>query len=108
MKSLISRANVEIAKCMFTPIIPHPVTEYSTIYTCLKNYQDILNQRHIPYGPLQCDKEVYPIAKTIQLLKRDEIKNIFLRLGGFHKEKTALACLGKYLEKIGSKKCLKL
>ena len=91
---------------MFTPIIPHPATEYSTIYTSLKNYQDILNQRHIHYGPLRCDKEVYPIAKTIQLLKRNEIKNIFL--GGFHKEKTALACLGKYLEKIGSKKCLKL
>ena len=43
MKSLISTVNVEITKCAFTPIIPHPSTEYSTIYTCMKNYQDILN-----------------------------------------------------------------
>ena len=66
MKSLISTVNVEITKCAFTPIIPHPATEYSTIYTCMKNYQDILNQRNIPYGPLWCDEGVYRIGKEIQ------------------------------------------
>ena len=51
MKSLISTVNVEITKCAFTPIIPHPATEHSTLYTYMKNYQDILNQSNIPYDP---------------------------------------------------------
>ena len=108
MKSLISTVNVEITKCAFTPIIPHPATEYSTIYTCMKNYQDILNQRNIPYGPLWCDEGVYRIGKEIQLLRPDEFKNIFLGMGGLHTEKIVLACLGKFLEKSGIKKVFEI
>ena len=29
----------------FTPIIPFPATEYNTIFTCMKNYQDVLKQK---------------------------------------------------------------
>ena len=46
-KILILTLHVDMTKCVFTPIIPHPATEYSTIYTCMKNYPDIFNQRHI-------------------------------------------------------------
>ena len=108
MKSLISTVNVEILKCAFTPIIPRPATEYSTIYTRMKNYQDTLNQRNIPYGPLWCDEGVYRIGKEIQLLRPDEFENIFLGMGGFHTEKIVLACLGKYLEKSGIKKVFEI
>ena len=106
MKSFISTVNIEITKCAFIPIMPHPATEYSTIYTCMKNYQDILNQIKIPCGPLWCDEGVYRIGKEIQLLRPDEFKNIFLGMGGFHTEKIVLACLGKYLERSGIKKVL--
>ena len=104
MKSLLSLVNVKIAKRVFTPIIPHPATDFSTIYTGMKNYQDILNQPNVPYGPLWCDEGVYRIAKKIQLLRPDEFRNIFLGIGGFHTEKIVLTCLGKYLEKSGTEK----
>ena len=59
-----------------------------TIYTCMKNVQDVLIQKNIEYGPLWSDKGVYRITKEIQILKADKFKNIFfLHLGGFCTEK---------------------
>ena len=46
----------------------------------MKNFQDILKQRELPYGPLWCDQGVYRIAKEIQLLKSAEFDNIFVGL----------------------------
>ena len=79
-----------------------PTTEYATIYTCMKNFQDILHQKNMPYGPLWCDEGVYRITKKIQLLKRIEFQNIFLGIGGLHTEKVVLAAIGKYLEDVGA------
>ena len=84
MKSVISSENARITNSAFTPIILHPATDFTTIYTSMKNYQDILNQRNIPYGPLWCEEGVYRIAKEIQLLRPNEFGNIFLGMGGFH------------------------
>ena len=67
----------------------------------MKNFQDVLIQKNLEYGPLWCDEGVYKIAKEIQLLKADEFKNIFLGLGGFHTEKIIIACCGQYLEESG-------
>ena len=108
MKSPLSTVNVKIIENAFTPIIPHPATDFSTIYTCMKNYQDILNQRNVPYGPLWCDKGIYRIAKEIQLLRPDEFRNISLGMGGFHTEKIVLAYLGKYLENSRIKKVFEI
>lgn len=52
-----------ITKFAFTPIIPYPATEYDTIFTCMRNFQDVLLQRKQEYGPLWCDEGVYRIAK---------------------------------------------
>ena len=107
-KSLILTVNQEITKHAFTPIIPHPATEYSTIYTSMKRYQDILNQRYNPFGSLWCDEGVCRIAKDIQLLKTDQFKNIFLGMGCFHIKKIVFLCLGKYLEKISIEKVFEI
>ena len=106
IKSLLSTERVTLTTCAFTPILPYPATQYGTIYTCMKNFQDILKQRELPYGPLWCDPDVYRIAKEIQLLKSDEFDNIFVGLGGFHTEKVVLACIGKYLEGSGAEEIL--
>ena len=87
----------------FLPVLPYPVTQHSTVYTALKNFQNVLqqlNQQH--HLPIFCDEGVYQIAKEIQLLRPDEFKNIVLCLGPFHMIKIALACLGKYLEGSGA------
>jgi len=90
-----------ITKFAFTPIIPYPATEFDTIFTCMKNFQDVLKQRSQEYGPLWCDEGVYRIAKELQLLNPDQFDNIFLGLGGFHMEKVLIACCGVYLKESG-------
>lgn len=37
-------------------------------------------------------------AKEHQLLLPQQLGNIFLGLGGFHMDKVAVACIGRYLE----------
>ena len=83
-ESLLSTQVKSVTQHAFTSIIPYPTTEQDTICKSMKNFQDVLIQKNLEYGPLWCDKEVYRIAKEIQLLKDDEFENIFLCLGGFH------------------------
>ena len=85
----------------FTPIIPHPATEYETIFTCIKNYQDVLKHKNISAGALSCDEGVYRIAKELQLMHPNEFENIFLGLRGFPYRKAVIACVGKFLEDVG-------
>ena len=89
-----------------TPILPFPVTEYDTVFTCMTNFQDVLKQLGLPYGPLWSDEGVYHIAKELQLLNPNLFQNIFLGLGGFHTEKIVLACLGTYLKESGIEQIL--
>ena len=99
--SLLVNKHHSLTRIGFTPIIPYPATEFDTINTCMKNFQDVLFQKNLPNGPLWCDEGVYRIAKELQLLKPKEFGNIFLGLGGFHMEKIVIACLGKFLEESG-------
>ena len=101
-KSLLSKQVKSTTQHAFTPVIPYPATEQGTIYTCMKNVQDVLIQKNIEYGPLWSDEGVYRISKEIQILKAHEFKNIFfLGLGGFRTEKIIVACCGQYLEESG-------
>ena len=83
-KSLLSTQVKSIIQHAFTPIIPYPATEQDTIYTCMKNLQNVLTQKNLEYEPLWCDVGKYRIPKETQLLKAAKFKNIFLGLGGFH------------------------
>ena len=47
-KSLVSSAEIIPTLCAFTAIIPHPATQFDTIFTCMKNSQDVLLQKNIP------------------------------------------------------------
>ena len=81
-----------ITRFAYTPISPHLATEYDTIHTAVKKFQDVLLQRGLDYGPLWCDEGVYRIGKELQLLNPNLSDNIFLGLGGFHMEKVHIAC----------------
>ena len=106
IKSLLSKQKVTLTTSAFTSILPYPATQFDTICTCMKNFQNILKQRELPYGPLWSDQVVYRIGKEIRLLKLDEFYNIFLGLDGFHTEKVVLACIGKFLEGSGVEEIL--
>ena len=79
------------------------VTKFSTVYTSLKNFQDILKQLDQRHLAVTCDEGVYQIAKEIQLMRPYEFKNIVLCMGSFHMAKCLLTCIGKYLRGSGAK-----
>lgn len=85
----------------FLPILPHPVTEYATVYTAMCNLKDILSQLHQQSLAIFCDEGVYHIVKHIQLLRPQEFKKVVLMLGNFHLTKISMACIGKHLKKSG-------
>ena len=62
----------------------------------MKTVLDILKQRELPYGLLQCDQGVYKIVKEVHLLTPDEFDNIFLGMGGFHTGKIVSASTEKF------------
>ena len=85
----------------FTPIVPYPTNEFDTIFTCMKNFQVVLQQRDLEYGSLLCDERIYCIAKELDLLNPEMFSNILLGLGGFHIGKTVIVCCGIYLADTG-------
>ena len=86
VNSLFAEPAGLITRFAFTPIIPYPATEYDTIFTAMRNFQDVLRQKNQEYGPLWSDEGVYRVAKEIQLLiNPPEFNNIFLGLGGFNR-----------------------
>ena len=102
INSVLIKKNMILTREAYTPILPHPATDYDSINTIMINFQDILKQKGADYGALWCDEGVYHIAKELQLLNSDVFKNIFLGLGGFHVEKNILTCCVQYLKFIGA------
>ena len=88
----------------FLPVLPYPVTEYTTVYTALINFQDILSQLKQMNMAVFCDEGVYKIAREILLYNPTSFKNIVLCLGSFHMAKVVMASIGKYLDGSGAKK----
>ena len=56
-----------ITRLAFTPIIPHPAMEYGAIFMAMVNFQDSLQKRVMPCGPIWSDEGVYRLAKELQL-----------------------------------------
>lgn len=100
--SLISEEELEEKVVGFIPLIPNPVTEYATVYTALKNFQNILEQLRQSHIAITCDEGVYHIAREIMLQRPAEFQNIVLCMGSFHLIKVTLACIGKYLRGSGA------
>ena len=98
--SILLDGDVTLTHIGFTPILPYPVTDFDAIFISMKNYQDVLTEKELPYGAFWCDEGVYHIAKELQLLKPAELSNLFIGLGGFHMEKVVLSCIGLYLKGI--------
>ena len=99
--NLFENTTKAVTSFAFTPIVYHLATEYDNIFTCMKNFQDVLQQRYLNDGSLWCDEGVYRIAKELQLLNPSLFENIFLGLGGFYMEKILICCCDSYLQECG-------
>ena len=99
--------NTEPKDSRVLPVIPSPVTDHQTLFTALKNFQDILNQLSQTHLAVTCDEGVYHIARAIDTIGNAiEFENIVLCLGTFHMTKIFLGCLGKYLWNNGAESIL--
>ena len=103
VNSLLSNELVIQSRVGFTPILPHPITEFESVYTVMINFQDVLKQKNQTSGPLWCDEGVYRLAKEIELLYPQKFDNLFIGLGGFHTKNIVLACCGQLLKDIGAR-----
>ena len=100
-KSLISSANLPIMQVAFLPYLPHPVTDYSTVYTALCNFLSVLDQLKQDSLPLICDQGVFRIVAEITLQHPEQFKKIIPMIGNFHLAKAVEHCIGKFLEGSG-------
>ena len=94
--AIISEANVLMQKVGFLTILPYPVTANDSVYSCMKNFLDLLLRLDQQSLPVACDEGVFHIAAEIQLAI-NEFTDLVLLLGSFHMTKILLACIGKYL-----------
>ena len=86
----------------FLPVLPHPVTQYPTVYTAMKNFMEIGSQLAQNEIPMYCDEGVYCIVREIQLMRPEEFRTLVPCLGTIHLNKTVLKCIGKSLAGSGA------
>ena len=54
--SVWTTENIPVMRVAFLPVIPHPVTQYNTVYTAMTNLLDILHQLDQSYLSITCDE----------------------------------------------------
>ena len=95
--AVITEEKVPVKKIAFLPVLPYPCTEYSTVYTAMKNFVSLCNQLEQDKIPMYCDEKVYCIVKEIRFIRKEEFSSIIPCLGTFHTIKTLMKSIGKSL-----------
>ena len=88
-------------KVVFLPVIPHSVTNYSTVYSALRNFEDMRKQLGQQSFPIISDKGVYQVIMDNVLSHPSEFPNLFPLMGISHMARVALHCAGKSFEGSG-------
>ena len=101
MRSLLSNESLTLFQVGFLPFIPHPVTEYSTVYTAMRNFVCLARQLDQTILPIFCDEGVFRIVLEIFLACPDEFNKLLPMLGGFHMAKCVEHCIGKFVRGCG-------
>ena len=89
-------------KVGFLSVIPRPVTNYSTVYAALRNFEDTRKQLGQQSFSVISDKGVYQVIMVIVLSHPSEFPNLFPMIGIFHVGKVALHGAGKYFKGSGT------
>ena len=96
MSALQDPLKFHVTRKSFAPILPYNAIKMDTLFTIMKNFQDVLKQKNDGPGTLSFE-EVYAIIKEMQLLKPIYFGNTFLGMGPFHMKKIVIALAGKFL-----------
>ena len=95
--ALVSKVNVPLMRVGFLPMIPKPVTEYTTVHKALTNYQSVRRQLNQPILPIFSDEGVFRIVTDVGVSYPDICKDIYPMVGMFHYCKVLLRCSGGYV-----------
>ena len=99
--ALITNRGSPMKKVGFLPVIPHSVTNYSTVYSALRNFKDMRKQLGQQSFPVISDEGVYQVIMDIVLSHPSEFADLFPMMGIFHMAKVTLHCAGKYFKGSG-------
>ena len=90
------RSRVDWFSCYSHSIIPAPVKEPNTVYTCLKSqnktFRESLRQKN---AALTFDEGIYCETKRIHWAISPELDNVIVQLRGFHRAKNFLGVIVK-------------
>ena len=64
-KSFLSKQQVSTMQVTFIAFIPSPVTDQSTVYTAMKNFDIVLKQLEQDTLPVFCDRAVFRFVLNI-------------------------------------------
>ncbi len=96
--TLVSSSVVPQLRVGFLPVIPKPITEYSTVRLCLTNFQSLPKQLKQSSMVVWCDEGVFALAADIYLHEMEIFKDLVLCLGPFHWTHVLLRCQGRLLQ----------
>ena len=85
----------------YAPFIPAPPTEMLTIYTLLGSVKSMLTHFGQHHPAITLHEKIYTPAKEIQWTNYYDLKDMVIRLGGFHRAKNFMGIIGKRMEESG-------
>ncbi len=86
--------HILVKSIAFLPLLPHPVTEYATVYSAMKNFVAVGSQLVQTEILMYCDEGVYCVVEEIQMKRPQEFSTLVPVLGTFPMVKTVLRCIG--------------
>lgn len=97
----ISTETPPLTSIGYCPMINGSATEYTTIYSVMKNLQAMMEALSQKYSVITFDLAIYMKAKEIQWRRPEEFLHTVIRIGGFHIALNFLAVIGKIYQDSG-------
>ena len=98
MVSCGAPSTTEVGYC---PMINGTLTDYNTVYTFMKQVQQMMSSPGQEYSVVTFDLAIYMKAKEIQWRHPEEFDDTVIRMGGFHIALNYLAVIGKMFRDSG-------
>ena len=92
--ALVSNKILTCKTPAFLPVLPYPVMQHDTVYTCLNNFSKICDLLPQKLLRIFCDEGVFQYVVDIYLCNPEVFFNIMPMMGIFHLTKAAFHCIG--------------
>ena len=97
MRYLQSKELLLLFQVGYLLFFPHPATEYSTVYTAMRNFVCFAGHLDQTLFPAFCGEGVFRIILDIFLRCPVEFKSLLPMLGGIYMAKCVEHCIGKFV-----------